>query len=738
LKIGSAQLGVNGKRSRIGVIILSLVAAVAMLGASIQFLRLLDVERDMDAIIREDAIWAIFQADRHMRELEQTAEIIAQTRSADKHEEFLRHYDILYSRVILLERGAFYIDLASAGDLTEKSKTLTTFVVNLADRIDALDPQSQNYMSEMSALSKELALFPDLTNRLLLNANSMMHERRVADRDLRAAVQEQLATMMVTLVVAFIGIFVLLMLQLRQLARASHRMGLLQERSRRSAIRAQSANKAKSAFLATMSHEMRTPLNGILGSVELLSLQNQQAHDKVRLDTIQASAILLRDVIDGILDFSRMEKGNLTVQPRPVDLEELGASIALAFGTHADDRGLRLHVYMPPETVHADETLLRQILARMIDNAMKFSSEGQVVIRASLRDQARLRIEVEDQGIGIAERDIAALFKHFRQLDASFSRSYGGTGLGLAICKRIVDAMQGAIGVNSVLGQGSCFWFEIPAEKAESALRADSNKSETFINISDAPAPSFHILIAEDNAINQNVLLAHLENLGHRCSIANDGKEAVELLEKQTPDLILMDMQMPIMDGVEATRAIRKKGYTLPIIAVTANAFAKDREVCLAAGMTDFLPKPVSRQALIKVLSNVKLAGAERTSVVIASSPPVGAAPETALSAQFLELIETLGPEMAISFLQRFANEVEDFKNDMHTAILDLDETRQDNLLHTFKGAALTLGLQISGKMAQQLRSKIPLGPEDLSDLVAAALKDVSDCQSSLKEASIQ
>jgi two-component system, sensor histidine kinase len=737
LKTGSAQLGVNGKRSRIGVIILSLVAAVAMLGASIQFLRLLDVERDMDAIIREDAIWAIFQADRHLRELEQTAEIIVQTRSTDKHEEFLRHYDILYSRVKLLERGAFYIDLAVEGDLTEKSRSLTTFVVELADRVDALDPQNTDYLPAMTALFKDLSVFPDLSNRLLLSANSLMHERRVMDRNLRAAVQEQLATMMVTLVVAFIGIFVLLMLQLRQLARASHRMGLLQERSRRSAIRAQSANKAKSAFLATMSHEMRTPLNGILGSVELLALQNPQAHDKIRLDTIQASAILLRDVIDGILDFSRMEKGNLTVQPRNVDLEELGASIALAFGTHADNRGLRLHVNMPPETVQADETLLRQILARLIDNAMKFSSEGQVVIRASRLDNVRLRIEVEDQGIGIAEQDIKALFKQFKQLDASFSRSYGGTGIGLAICKRIVDAMQGAIGVNSVLGQGSCFWFEIPAEKVNEILVTDSNKSESLTKAQDTPVPTFHILIAEDNIINQNVLLAHLENMGHRCAIAADGKKAVEYLENQTPDLIFMDMQMPIMDGVEATRAIRKKGHTLPIIAVTANVFVKDREACLAAGMTDFLPKPVNRRSLEEVLSKIEIADVDASSVIIASKPTEKLASDIALSTQFLELIETLGPEMAVSFLQRFADEVQDFKKDMDSAIHENDVTRQDNLLHTFKGAALTLGLLQCGKIAQQLRSKIPLGPDDLSALVVAALQDVDDCQSSLKEVSI-
>jgi two-component system, sensor histidine kinase len=738
LKIGSAQLGDNARRSRIGVILLSLVAAIAMLGASIQFLRLLDVERDMDAIIREDAIWAIFQADRHMRELEMTGRMIVQTGRTDLHSDFVRHYDILYSRIKLLERGAFHLDLKAEGDLTEKSRNLTSFVVDLADSIDALSPQSTDYLANVTGLSEKLSGFPALTNRLLLDANAMMHERRVADRDLRSSVQEQLATMMVTLVVAFIGIFVLLMLQVRQLARASTRMALLQERSRRAASRAQAANKAKSAFLATMSHEMRTPLNGIIGSTELLTLKNPDSQDKHRLDTIQASAILLRDVIDGILDFSRMDKGNLDVQRKPVDLEYLGRSLTLAFGTQARERGLLFSVQMPPAVVHTDETLLRQVLARLIDNAMKFSSEGQVVIRAVQPATNRLRIEVEDQGIGISQQDITTLFKHFRQLDASFSRSYGGTGLGLAICKRIIDAMQGAIGVSSTPGQGSCFWFEIPAEML---LYSETNIVENHVT---ALAPeigtvrSLHVLIAEDNQINLDVLVAHLEQLGHRCSAARNGKEAVEFLKTQIPDVILMDMQMPIMDGVEATRIIRSHGHGLPIIAVTANAFAKDRATCLAAGMNDFLPKPVTRKALQQMLSTIPAEYKSETATDAARDASMKKPLEKPLSPQFVELMETLGADMAVSFLQRFEAEISDFQRDMEASMTPVDVTRQDNLLHTFKGAALTLGLVVSGTMAQKLRSQLPLDQEALSALVASAVQDVKDCQHSLKEIAAQ
>ena len=731
MKLGSAQLGANGRRSRIGVILLSLVAAVAMLGASIQFLRLLDVERDMDAIIREDAIWAIFQADRHVRELEQTGRMIVQTGRSDMHADFLRHYDILYSRVKLLERGTFYIDLTTEGELTEKTRTFTTVVLDLVDQIDALEPESEDYLAAMSVLHQEIAHLPDLSNRLLINANSMMHERRVADRDLRANVQEQLAAMMVTLVVAFIGIFVLLMLQVRQLARASHRMALLQERSRRSAVRAQIANKAKSAFLATMSHEMRTPLNGIIGTAELLTPAHP--NDKARLETIQASAILLRDVIDGILDFSRLDKGQMEVQNKPVDLEALGASLALAFGGQAQERGLGLTVEMPPQTVQTDETLLRQILARLIDNAMKFSVNGQLTIRATRPDGARLRVEVHDQGIGISEEDIKSLFKHFRQLDASFSRRYGGTGLGLAICKRIIDAMQGTIGVDSILGQGSCFWFEIPAEGVPGNVQGQQDKSEILTISDQAPARSFHILIAEDNHINQNVLLAHLENMGHRCSVAQNGKEAVEFLNSQIPDLILMDMQMPIMDGVEATRSIRQQGHSLPVIAVTANAFPKDREICLSAGMTDFLPKPVTQRALKEVLSKIEIV---ETSQNAQSAADTGGASVSGqkISPQFTELVETLGPEMALSFMQRFEEEVSDFRRDMAEAIQLSDATRQDNLLHTFKGAALTLGLIDAGKLAQNLRSKIPLSHDDLSEIANEAIQDAQYFQAILKE----
>ena len=723
-----ARQGALWRRNRIGVLVLSLVAAVAMLGASFQFVRLLDVERDMDAIIREDAIWAIFQTDRHMREFEMLARLVSETGRTEYHDDLVRHYDILYSRVSLLERGAFHLDLSGEGDLTSRVRTLTSHVVGLADRVDALDPAAPAYLDEVRAISAEISTLPALTNRMLLDANAGMNTRRVEDRDLRAGVQEQLARMMITLVVAFIGIFVLLMLQLRQLGRAGQRMALLQERSRRKAVRAQAASQAKSAFLATMSHEMRTPLNGIIGSAELLSMEEVKPAHLRRLDVIRASAMLLRDVIDGILDFSRLEKGQAEIRPQPVDLAHLGESLRLAFAGQALDTGLGLTIDMPEAVVMTDPAALRQVIVKLLGNALKFTPEGCVRVTGALPDGGRLRVEVADDGIGIPEAALPQLFREFNQLDRSYARKYGGSGLGLATCKRLVEALGGSIGVSSTEGKGSLFWFEVPAEPA--TLPGDIPAVAAPLPSSAAP---MHILIAEDNEINLDVITGHLTRLGHRCSVARNGRAAVDFLASEMPDMILMDMQMPVMDGVEATRIIRAQGHHLPIVAVTANASERDRMMCLGAGMNDFLSKPVTQDALRRVLAQF---GPAARPDAFADDAGTAETPQDAcggLSSQIRDLLGALGPEMVVSLVERFEPEIDALESSLSATLAGGDAAAQDGLLHTFKGAALTLGLTSCGNLAQQYRSGLPIDKQKVEILIAQARDDLYECRQSLK-----
>lgn len=732
MKSRSAQSFLSGRRSRIAVFILSLVAATAMMGASVQFLRLLDSERDMDAIIREDAIWAVFQADRHMRELDRLVRLVSDTGRLDIHEDLVLNYDILYSRIALLERGTFQLDLAREGDLTRKARELTSFVFDLADQIDALDPTHPNYWPSIQQLAADTAGFPALTNDLLLNANSAMNAQRVSDRDARAAIQEQLAAMLVVLILAFVGIFSLLMLQLRQLAMSSRKMALLQERSNRRAIRAQAANRAKSAFLATMSHEMRTPLNGIIGNAELVVYDDPSGPHEQRLSKVLASAEVLRDLIDGILDFSRMEKGTIRVEPAPVPLMDVANALALAYGDAARQKGISLVVDMPDEVVVLDESLLRQALAKLIENALKFSADGAVNVTATLPATGLLRVEVVDQGIGIAAEDMPRLFNGFNQLDWSRSRSFGGSGLGLALCKRIVEGQGGTIGVESVEGEGSCFWIEIPAERAEIA------DSPVVPDASPTASRPLHVLIAEDNPINADVLSAHLQHLGHSCTVVVNGREAVDFLMERHADLVLMDMQMPVMDGLEATRTLRDLGCALPVIGVTANAFAQDRSDCFAAGMTDFMPKPVTRKALSAMLSALEFDHgsemlAEQSRVQQMSTPVEKQEHTDTISAQFRDLVDMLGEETAISFLDRFDDDIAELQSNLSKAVDRENQELQDNLLHTFKGAALTLGLTSSGHFAQELRSVLPVSHDQIRELIRLARQDVSVCRASVK-----
>ena len=368
--------------------------------------------------------------------------------------------------------------------------------------------------------------------------------------------------------------------------------------------------QGKSDFLAMMSHEMRTPLNGIIGMTGLLESKNLDDTQLECVEVIRRSGETLLAIIDDVLDFSKIEAGRLTLESADFDparaildaiqiVERSAVAKSLTLSTHLDPA--------LPAMVSGDVMRLRQVLLNLLSNAIKFTSEGEIVVRGELRSAAsdgyELYFSVTDGGIGISEEQQARLFQPFSQANASTARMFGGTGLGLAICKRLAGLMGGNIGVESRPAQGSCFWFTIRVGAAAPEPLRLVAQSGTI-----GPATGFRLLLVEDNPINQKVARLVLDKLGYQVDVANNGFEALDAVDSVRYDLILMDCIMPEMDGFEATRRLRSAGgraAEVPIIAMTANAFEDDRKACLAAGMNDFLSKPVRQSELAAKLEGL-------------------------------------------------------------------------------------------------------------------------------------
>lgn len=377
---------------------------------------------------------------------------------------------------------------------------------------------------------------------------------------------------------------------------------------------AEAANRAKSTFLANMSHELRTPMNAIMGmtAIALRHATDPKLHDQLS-KVIQASQHLLH-VINDILDMSKIEAEHLTLEQVPFKFGEVLENIISLSSLKAQDKHLKLVVDLPPEvaqlSLQGDPLRLGQILINLTGNALKFTEHGAITVRARITEDnpnnVLLRCEVEDTGIGILAKDQKRLFTAFEQADGSMTRKYGGTGLGLAISKRLVNLMGGEVGVESVEGQGSTFWFAVRLGKASSNPESliPSFENDTVEARLTTRYAGTRILLAEDEPINQEVSRGLLEDVGLVVDLAEDGGQAFELAKQYSYPLILMDMQMPHLNGVDATRVIRAlPGYAqTPILAMTANAFDEDRQVCLDAGMNDHISKPVDPEVLFETL----------------------------------------------------------------------------------------------------------------------------------------
>ncbi len=368
---------------------------------------------------------------------------------------------------------------------------------------------------------------------------------------------------------------------------------------------AEKANTSKSEFLANMSHEIRTPMNAIIGLSHLALKRDPSPVIGDYLGKIHLSGQHLLGIINNILDFSKIEAGKLEIEKSSFTLEQVINTLTSITANAIQEKNLEFNIDIDPALkipLQGDALRLGQILINLTNNAIKFTTQGRINILARLKQEnqgeLQLYFEVQDSGIGMTESQQEKLFSAFQQAEISTSRTHGGTGLGLVISKQLTELMGGEIGIKSTLGQGSTFWFTVHLERDQIATNHAAN------NVGTASLSGAHILIVDDNALNQQIAQELLQEIGIITAVANDGLEAVEMVNSANFDAVLMDVQMPILDGLEATRLIRisTPSKALPIIAMTANATEQERKKCLSAGMDDFIPKPIQPNKINAIL----------------------------------------------------------------------------------------------------------------------------------------
>ncbi|WP_422156358.1 response regulator [Vreelandella titanicae] len=676
----------------------------------------------------ENVLWAGYQFDREVRELRLSLfETSAGKATVD---DVLLRFEILFSRQSLFFQGEIGKVVAKLEDIEAVIQQAHIRILEMETLLETVWDHPTQLNSELTAiLLQQTAELQQLSGNILIETNA--HVSHMHSEEHRALTSRNgLVLLLIVLLMLSGGMLVrALILEGRSSHRKAQALETKSQELNEVARQAEKASLAKSEFMAVMSHEIRTPLNGVVGMADLLSEEVKTTSAETYLAALKRSAESLRAVINDILDYTKIESGRLDLDIQPFDLHQCIDQLCESYTLREPKAKVSFSYAIDPALpryVLGDIARLRQVMMNLINNALKFTEEGFVKCQIKPLGDDNILMEVHDTGCGIAEADQAQLFSAFSQVDTSMARRHEGTGLGLAICKRLVDAMQGEIGVNSQQGLGSRFWFTVSLPETEPLAIYQSGEHPP------AMPSHHHILVVEDNPLNQTVARVMLERLGQQVSVAENGQEALDQLKADHGrfDLVLMDMQMPKLDGTETTQRWRDYEAVhqlpkLPIVAMTANVMPEHRERCIQSGMDDMIHKPFTRDELHQVIGRYLLNDESVESVSIHATVPIKSPESLGDSAGAVQVLDkrlceelqsTFEPKALDALLTTFLTRLGERIARLNAYWQSEDRQALCLEAHSLKGAASSLGCAAIAEQASQLEQAALEAP--LSELM--------------------